>query len=147
MTWCGLKIKENYHVLVNKFHGNFRSKTLRFRKIKYVFRDLKWCFNASQGLKGLNRSLQISADETTRMTRSVSSTITVTFGLPVTISITAVRLTCIACFSPISQSIFNRLQFWWNLARTIFESRADCRKIFIRKYCNCYIWKVSRSGI
>ena len=31
--------------------------------------------------------------------------------------IPVVRLTCIACFSPISQSILNR--FWWNFARTI----------------------------
>ena len=53
MTWCGLKIKENYNVLVNQFHGNFRSKTLSCREIKYVFRDVKWCFNASWGLKGL----------------------------------------------------------------------------------------------
>ena len=53
MTWCGLKIKENYHVLVNQFHWNFRSKTLSCRKIKYVFRDVKWCCNASWGLKGL----------------------------------------------------------------------------------------------
>ena len=53
MIWCGLKIKENYHVLVNQFHGNFRSKSLSCRKIKYVFRDVKWCFNASWGLKGL----------------------------------------------------------------------------------------------
>ena len=44
----------------------------------------------------------------------------------------AVRLTCIACFSPISQSILNR--FWCNLARTIFESRGDYREIFIKKY-------------
>ena len=28
MIWCGLKIKENYHVLVSQFHGYFRSKTL-----------------------------------------------------------------------------------------------------------------------
>ena len=53
MTWCGLKIKENYHVLVNQFHWNFRSKTLSCGKIKSVFRDVKWCFNASWGLKGL----------------------------------------------------------------------------------------------
>ena len=53
MIWCGLKIKVNHHVLVNQFHGNFRSKTLCFRKIKSVFRDVKRCFNASCGLKGL----------------------------------------------------------------------------------------------
>ena len=34
MILCGLNIKENYHVLVNKFHGNFRSKTFACRKIK-----------------------------------------------------------------------------------------------------------------
>ena len=45
----------------------------------------------------------------------------------------AVRLTCIACFSPISQSILNR--FSWNFVRNIFESRADLREIFIGKYC------------
>ena len=31
----------------------FRSTTLGCRKIKSVFRDLKWCFNASRGVKGL----------------------------------------------------------------------------------------------
>ena len=53
MIWCGLKIIENCHVLVNQFHGNFRSKKFCCRKIKSVFRDVKWCFNASWGLKGL----------------------------------------------------------------------------------------------
>ena len=33
--------KKNCHVLVNQFHGNFRSKTLIFRKMKSVFRDVK----------------------------------------------------------------------------------------------------------
>ena len=46
--------------------------------------------------------------------------------------IPAVRLTCIACFSPISRSIINRFQ--WNFARTIFESRGDYREIFKHKY-------------
>ena len=27
MTWSGLKIDENYHVVVQQFHGNFQSKT------------------------------------------------------------------------------------------------------------------------
>ena len=53
MIWCGLKIKETYHVLANQFHGIFHSKTLVFWKIRYVFRNVKWCFNASWGLKGL----------------------------------------------------------------------------------------------
>ena len=53
MIWCGLKNKENDHELVNQFHGNFRSKTLCCRKIKYVFRDVKLYFNAPWGLKGL----------------------------------------------------------------------------------------------
>ena len=48
MIWCGLKIKENCLVLVNQFNGNFRSKTISCRKIKSVFRDVKWW------LKGLN---------------------------------------------------------------------------------------------
>ena len=41
MIRCGLKITENYHVLVNQFCGKFRSKTLGCRKIKSVFRDVK----------------------------------------------------------------------------------------------------------
>ena len=55
MTRGGLKIKENCHVLLKHFHGNFRSKTLWCGKIKsvFIFRDVKWCFNASWGLKGL----------------------------------------------------------------------------------------------
>ena len=53
MTWRCLKIKENYHVLTKQFHGNFHSKTLICWEIKSVFRDIKWCFNASWGLKGL----------------------------------------------------------------------------------------------
>ena len=53
MTRSGWKIKENCHVLVNQFYDNFRSKALGCRKIKSVFRDVKWCSNASWGLKGL----------------------------------------------------------------------------------------------
>ena len=53
MIWCGLKIEENYHVLVNVFNGNFRSKTIDYRKIKSVFMYVKWCLNASWGLEGL----------------------------------------------------------------------------------------------
>ena len=53
MIWCGWKIKENCNVLVNQFLGNFPSKTLGCRKIKSVSRDVKWCVNASWGLKGL----------------------------------------------------------------------------------------------
>ena len=36
------------------FMGIFLLKPLSFSKIKDVFRDVKWCFNASWGLKGLN---------------------------------------------------------------------------------------------
>ena len=43
-----LKIKENYHVLVNQSHGHFRSKTVCCRKIRSVFRDASWGF---KGLK------------------------------------------------------------------------------------------------
>ena len=54
--WLAVVIKntENYHALVNQFPRNFRSRTLSCRKIRYVFSDVKWCFNASWGLKGLN---------------------------------------------------------------------------------------------
>ena len=55
MIWSGWKIKENRYVLVSQFHGNFHSRGLSCRKIKSVFRKVKWCFNASWGLKGLNR--------------------------------------------------------------------------------------------
>ena len=57
MIWSGWKIKENCHVLVNQFHGNFHSKTVSCRKMKSVFMDVKWCFNASWGLKGLILSM------------------------------------------------------------------------------------------
>ena len=53
MIWCGWKSIQTCHVLVNQFHGNFHPKTLSCRRIKSVFRDVKWCFNASWGLKGL----------------------------------------------------------------------------------------------
>ena len=61
IIWCGLKIKENCDVLVCRFNGNFYSETLGCRKIKCVFRDLKWCFNASWGLKWLTCSSNIHA--------------------------------------------------------------------------------------
>ena len=38
-----------------QFNGNFCSKTLAWRKIKYVFRDVKWCFIASRVLEGLTK--------------------------------------------------------------------------------------------
>ena len=41
MIGCGLKNKENCHVLANQFHVNFCSEMLGFRKIESVFRDLK----------------------------------------------------------------------------------------------------------
>ena len=53
MIRCGLKIKENCHVLVNQFHVNFHAKTPSCRKMKSVFRDVKRCFNASWELKVL----------------------------------------------------------------------------------------------
>ena len=51
------KIEENCHVLVNQFHWNVCFKTLSCRKIKSVFRDVKWCFNASWRLKELTAHL------------------------------------------------------------------------------------------
>ena len=59
MTWSGWKIKENCNVLVSQFHGYFHSKTLSCREIKFVFRDVIWCFNASRGFKGLGQSIPI----------------------------------------------------------------------------------------
>ena len=59
MTWCGLKIEENCHVLVNQFHGNYHYKTPSCWKIRSVFRDVKWCFNASWGLKGLSSNHEV----------------------------------------------------------------------------------------
>ena len=49
LMWC-----RNCHLLINQFYGHFRSEALSCRKIKSVFRDVKRCFNASWGLKGLN---------------------------------------------------------------------------------------------
>ena len=68
------KIKENYHVLVNQFHGNFRSKTLCCRKIKSVFREVKWCFSASWGLKGLNGSQYIYFEPITHFQVTIVNT-------------------------------------------------------------------------
>ena len=56
MIWCGLKIEENCHELVNQFHGHYHQKTLSSWKIKCVFRNVKSCINASWGLKGLTMS-------------------------------------------------------------------------------------------
>ena len=50
-------VTENCNVLVNKFHGNFRSKTPSYRKIKSVSRDVKWCFNAWWGVNPLTAKL------------------------------------------------------------------------------------------
>ena len=61
MIWCGWKIKENCHVLVNQFHRDLHYETPGCTKIKCVFRDVKWCFNASWGLKGL-KHLYISQE-------------------------------------------------------------------------------------
>ena len=50
MIWCGLKIKENYNVLVNQFR--FRFETLGCRKIKSVYRDINDALMHHEGLKG-----------------------------------------------------------------------------------------------
>ena len=57
MIWCGLNIKENSDVFVKQFHGNFHSKPPSCRKIKYIFRVVKCCINASWGLEGLIRCI------------------------------------------------------------------------------------------
>ena len=54
-----LKWVKNCRVLVNKFLGNIHSKPPSCGKFKSVFRDVKWCFNASWGLKGLRAKLDI----------------------------------------------------------------------------------------
>ena len=54
MIWCGWKSKETCYILVNQFHVNLHSKTLSCREIKSVLKDVKWCFNASWGLKWLS---------------------------------------------------------------------------------------------
>ena len=59
MSWSGRKNEENCDDLVKEFHGNCPSKTVSCRKIKSVFRDVKWCFHASRGLKGLSNKIVI----------------------------------------------------------------------------------------
>ena len=66
--WCRLKIKENYHVLVNQFHENFRFKTPSCWKIKADLSDVEWSFNASWGLKGLNTYFVTNNSESTNKT-------------------------------------------------------------------------------
>ena len=53
------EIEENFHVLVSQFHWNFRFKTFGCRKIKCVFRDVNWCFNASWGFKDITSIMKI----------------------------------------------------------------------------------------
>ena len=77
---CGLKIKENCHVLVNWFHGNFRFKTLGWRKMKSVLRDVKWCFNASLGLKELKCTCKRIYTNSTKITLLPLSTTKVVFN-------------------------------------------------------------------
>ena len=55
--WRWFEVGENYHVLVNQFHENFHSKTPSCRKIRSVFKDVRRCFNASWGLKGLKQGV------------------------------------------------------------------------------------------
>ena len=43
MILSGWKIEEKCHV--NQFYGIIHFKTLGCRKIKSIFRDIKWCFN------------------------------------------------------------------------------------------------------
>ena len=51
MTWSGWKMEGNCYVLVKQFHENLFLKPLKCREIKSVFRDLKWCFDASRALR------------------------------------------------------------------------------------------------
>ena len=45
-------MKENCHVLVYQFYGNFRSKTLSCWKLKSVFRDVNDPLMHRGGLEG-----------------------------------------------------------------------------------------------
>ena len=64
--WRCFEVGGNYHVLVNQFHGNFHSKTLGCRKIRSVFKDVKWCFNAPWGLN-CNLSQSILQNEIVKL--------------------------------------------------------------------------------
>ena len=46
-------------LFLKQFHENVCSKTTRFQEIKSVFRDVKWCFNASWGLNPFNPEFTI----------------------------------------------------------------------------------------
>ena len=59
MIWSGWESKGNCHVLVNQSHWNIPSRSPSCRQITSIFRDVKWCFNASWGLKGLSREFTI----------------------------------------------------------------------------------------
>ena len=50
MIISGWEIKENYHVLIKQFFGNFCSKTLVCRK--FVFSDVNDALLHPGGLKG-----------------------------------------------------------------------------------------------
>ena len=51
--WRWLEVGETLPCIGKPVSWNFQYKTSSCRKIKSVFRDVKWCFNASWGIKGL----------------------------------------------------------------------------------------------
>ena len=59
MTWSGWQMKKIL-LFLKQFQENCRYKTTRFQEIKSFFSDVKWCFNASWGLKGLKLCLVIA---------------------------------------------------------------------------------------
>ena len=48
---------KNILLFLKRLRENFRPKTTGFQEIKSFFRDLKWCFNASWGFKGLKQTV------------------------------------------------------------------------------------------
>ena len=57
MTCGEQKDEENCHIFEKQFKGIIHSKTPSCRKIKSVFRDVKWCLNAPWGPKGLIKAV------------------------------------------------------------------------------------------
>ena len=69
MIRCGLKITENCHVLVDQFHGNFRSEPFVIGKTRYVFRDVKLMHR-----EGLKVNVGLTSDTTGQHSTNATST-------------------------------------------------------------------------
>ena len=109
MIWSGLKIKENCYVSVNQFHGNFRSKTpscslVVVRDGKF-FRDGKWCFNASWGLKGLNKEAKTAIEALSTLTVKNPPNV---FMFP----FNYIKMNCYLIYFKNSQVLYIKLYAW-----------------------------------